>query len=198
MAIKAVIWDYGGVLVRTEDLGPRQKLADKLQISIEELTDLVFNSPNAIKAAQGELSGEIHWQQVGQALGVDAQILRKEFFAGDVLDEELMRYIRSLRPTYRVGLLSNAFDQLRRQIEQAHKIADAFDESLISAEVGLMKPDAAIYELILQRMRLEPRQVVFIDDFVENVAGAQQVGMQAIHFRSREQAQIELAELLDH
>lgn len=197
MAIKAVIWDYGGVLVRTEDIVPRQKLADKLQISIEELTDLVFNSPKAIKAAHGELSGKLHWQQVGQALGVDAQTLREEFFAGDVLDEELMRYIRNLRPEYRTGLLSNAFDQLRRQIEQGHKIADAFDEILISAEVGLMKPDTAIYELFLQRMRLEPREAVFVDDFVENVDGARQAGMQAIHFRSREQALVELGDLLD-
>lgn len=197
MAIKAVIWDYGGVLVRTEDLGPRQKQADKLQISIEELTDLVFNSPNAIKAAHGQLSGKLHWQQVGQALGMEAQKLRDEFFAGDVLDQELMRYIRSLRPTYRVGLLSNAFDQLRGQIEQTHKIADAFDEILISAELGLMKPEAAIYTLTLERMGVAANEAIFVDDFVENVAGAQAVGMQAIHFRSREQTLAELAKLLD-
>ena len=198
MAIKAVIWDYGGVLVRTEDLGPRSRLAEQLGLDVEELSKLIFNSANAEKGMRGKISGVSHWEQVGEELGIDAQQLQDEFFAGDVLDEDLMGFIRELRAIYRIGLLSNAFGSLRQHMEEGRKIADAFDEIIISAEVGLMKPEAAIYTLTLEQMGVAADEAIFVDDFVENVEGAQQVGMQAIHFRSREQTLAELAELLDH
>jgi HAD superfamily hydrolase (TIGR01509 family) len=60
----------------------------------------------------------------------------------------------------------------------------------------LVKPEPAIYELMLERLEVEAGRAVFLDDFIENVAGARQVGMQAIHFQSSEQALGELGALL--
>jgi HAD superfamily hydrolase (TIGR01509 family) len=57
------------------------------------------------------------------------------------------------------------------------------DDILISAEVGLAKPDPRIYRLAAERLGVRPDEAVFVDDFAANVEGARAVGMRAIHFR---------------
>jgi putative hydrolase of the HAD superfamily len=197
MSIQAIVWDYGGVLVRTEDMGPRKNLARQLNLDIEELTNLMFNSPNARKAMLGKMAAIDHWQQLGSRLGTDADNFRELFFAGDELDKELISIIRGLRPDFKTALLSNAFDTLRNHLVNVRKIADAFDEVLISAEENMVKPDEEIYRLMLSRLDIEAEESVFIDDFVENVDAARRIGMHAIHFESREQTMAELLKMLD-
>ena len=58
-----------------------------------------------------------------------------------------------------------------------------FDDIVCSAEVGMAKPEPAIYELAAERLGLEPRECVFVDDLDTNVDAARQVGMQAVLFR---------------
>jgi HAD superfamily hydrolase (TIGR01509 family) len=62
-------------------------------------------------------------------------------------------------------------------------ISELFDACVISAEIGVMKPDAGAYRAILAKMRISARDAIFIDDFVENVEGARAVGMEAVHFK---------------
>ncbi len=68
---------------------------------------------------------------------------------------------------------------------------------MISAEEGVLKPDPRIYHLALNRLGVAPSETIFIDDFKENVVGALDIGMQAIHFRTTEQVTSELRALLD-
>jgi HAD superfamily hydrolase (TIGR01509 family) len=60
--------------------------------------------------------------------------------------------------------------------------ADCFDVFVTSAEVGVMKPAARIYHVVLERMGVAPSQAVFVDDFIENVEAARRLGMHAVHF----------------
>ena len=120
---------------------------------------------------------------------------RNEFFAGDIVDIELLDYIRALRPRYRTGLISNAWDGLRPYMER-EKFADAFDVLTISAEVGFMKPEAAIFQHALEQLEVKPGQAVFVDDFAENIAGCEAVGMRGILFRTVEQTLKELKKIL--
>ncbi|WP_279579441.1 HAD-IA family hydrolase [Fodinicola feengrottensis] len=55
-----------------------------------------------------------------------------------------------------------------------------FDVSVISAEVGLAKPDPAIYQLLLERLALPAETVAFIDDIEHNVEAAQEVGIVSV------------------
>lgn len=200
MDIQAVIFDLGGVLVRTEDYEPRQRLAARLGVSLEALEELVFDGASGRRAQLGEIDVQEHWRRVSEALGISDQELvqfQDDFWAGDELDLELVDLIRSLHGRYRTGLLSNAFSDLRQVITQHWGIADAFDVMVISSEVGMTKPDPCIYRLALHELGAAPHQAVFIDDFLENVHGAQQAGLHAIHFRSTDQARAELNRLLD-
>jgi putative hydrolase of the HAD superfamily len=199
MAVEAVIFDFGGVLVRTEDRKPRTVLAARLGMTYDELSALIFDSQSAIQATKGEITADAHWDAVQKLLGLsDAEIeqVRTEFWAGDVLDEDLVNLLRDLRPRYLTVLLSNAWDDLRQMIEDVWQIDDAFDRLVISAEIGLVKPSLEIYQWMISQLGMEPAKAVFVDDFLHNVEGARAAGLQAIHFQSADQAQGELQALL--
>ncbi len=113
-----------------------------------------------------------------------------------MVDRELLRFIRSLRPDRKTGLISNGWPDLREYISRQH-FEDAFDTIVISAEVGLMKPAREIYELALQRLDVRPAEAALVDDSRANVEGANELGMHGILFETPAQARGQLASLLD-
>jgi epoxide hydrolase-like predicted phosphatase len=198
MTIRAVYFDNGGVIVRTEFQAPRQHLAERLGMEYEALVSQVFESETARQASIGLITEDEHWAAVMRVLhlpGSQAQAIRDEFFAGDVTDLALLDFMRNLRKKCKVGLISNAWSGLRSWIVN-RKYDDAFDALVISAEVGMAKPDPRIYHLALEQLGVAASESVFLDDFPENVEGARAVGMHAIHFTRPEQALQELKQLL--
>lgn len=197
MSIQAVIWDFGGVLVRTQDAVPRTALGTEVGMSAADLERHVFASESGKRAQLGAVDGSQYLDEVARAFGLDPQDFRERFFGGDRLDAALMDYIRGLRPTYKTGLLSNAMTDLRDLITDVLPIIDAFDSVTISSEHGVVKPDAEIYQIALQSLGVAANAAVFIDDAPENVSAAQALGMQAIQFKSREQTVAELQQILN-
>ena len=199
--IKTVIFDLGGVLVRTEDRLPRQLLAESYGLTYEEIDQLVYGSKTARLATAGAISAVDHKRSTMENLGLSLEDFKDfgdKFWKGDRLDQGLVEFIRGLRGEYRTALLSNAWDDLRPLLVDLWKIDGIFDEIFISAEIKLAKPDPAIYQYLINALDEDPSTMVFLDDFIENVAGARDQGINAIHFRSREQALAELAEYLDN
>jgi len=200
MTLNAVIWDLGGVLVRTEDYHPRQMLADRFGMTRLELEELVYWGESGSMAQRGEIDSEQHWDNILRILSLKADELegfKREFWRGDVVDFELINTIRAYKANFKTGLLSNAFSDLRHVITHIWNFADAFDEMVISAEVGLVKPDLRIYQLALDRLGILADQAIFIDDFIENVEGAQRAGMQAVVFKNLDQIRTELRRNLE-
>ncbi|MEW6403432.1 MAG: HAD family phosphatase [Chloroflexota bacterium] len=188
--IRAIFFDFGGVLMRTEYQSPRQHLAERLNMEYDDLVRLVFDSEVSRQASIGAATVEEHWDAVMKKLNrpaSEAKSIRDEFFAGDILDRTLVELIRSLRKSrkYKTGLISNAWNDLRALIER-EKIDDAFDTMIISAEVGVMKPDAKIFKIALDQLKVPAREAMFVDDFIENIEGCQKVGMKGLHFQNAE------------
>ncbi|HEY4718528.1 MAG TPA: HAD family phosphatase [Anaerolineales bacterium] len=194
--IEAVIWDLGGVIMRTDDPAPRTVLASRFGLSYADLAARVLGGPESTRAQLGEISAQQFWEGAGAAYGMAPADFMAAFFAGDSLDHELLAAIRGLCASYKVGLLSNAFSDLRYWLEQEWKIADAFNSLVISAEVKLMKPDPAIYTLALEQLGVKPQAAVFVDDVPVNIEAAQRAGMHGIVFRSRLQTLGELDRML--
>ncbi|HEX9676416.1 MAG TPA: HAD family phosphatase [Anaerolineales bacterium] len=190
-AIEAVIWDLGGVILRTEDRRLRAAWESRLNLAEGELDQLVFAGEMGRKAALGQAQAEDVWRWVGSRLKLSPEELERlesEFWQGDQLDGALVQFIRELRPEYHTALLSNAWPGMRQMIENEWGIADCFDDLFISAELGLAKPDPKIYRLALDRLDVPPPRAVFVDDFSENVKAAAALGLRAIQFLSSEQA----------
>jgi len=185
MTIKAVFFDLGGVIVRTEFQAPRQQLADRLGMDYEDLSKIVFDSDSGLKASMGEIASEEHWASVVQRLkrpASEISLIREEFFAGDIVDRTLVDYIRSLRGKYKTGLISNAWSDLRDFVVR-EKFDDAFHKMIISAEVGAVKPEAKIYQIALEQVGVKPKEAVFVDDFYINIEGCEKIGIKGIHFK---------------
>jgi epoxide hydrolase-like predicted phosphatase len=199
VSIQAIYFDIGGVLVRTEDKTPRDQLAAHLGISREVLNDLVFSGEQGQRAQCGEISAAELWEGVRKFLHLPVEAMpqvRQEFFGGDRLDTGLLDYIRILHQHYKTGIISNALDNTRSMIENRWGMTDAFNTIIISAEVGVMKPDARIFQLALQSLGLPPHEAMFVDDFADNVEGARAVGMHAIQFHNPEQIRLDLEAIL--
>lgn len=185
MMIKAIIFDFGGVILRTQDWVGRRRWEERLGLAENEAEWVVFNSEWGRKAQQGEISYTALWQGIGRRFGLAAaelQQFQRDFWAGDVLDWGLVALIRGLRSSYQTALISNAFNDLRDVLSSQFAIADAFDHLIISAEEGIMKPDPRIFHIALQKLGCRPEEALFIDDFAVNIAGARAVGLHTIHF----------------
>ena len=185
MPFQAVFFDLGGVIVRTEYQAPRQHLAERLGMEYEDLTRAVFDSETARKASVGAITEDEHWAAVLRRLGrgpAELQSLRTEFFAGDTVDLTLVNFLRSLRPRFKTALISNAWDGLRPYI-LGQKFDDAFDFMIISAEVGVAKPEARIFQLALDQAGVRANEAVFVDDMPENVEAARAGGMSGLLFK---------------
>ena len=199
MTIKTVIFDVGGVLLRTEDRRPRTMLADAFGITYEALENLVFNGEQGHAAQRGEKTAAAQWEYVRQTLNIrvdEVEPVRNTFFSGDVLDRTLLDFVRNLKPDFQTAIITNAFDDARPALTGTFKLGEVFDPIIVSAEEGMMKPDPRIYRIALERCGVSAAEAVFVDDFPHNIRGAQDVGMHTVWFRSREQAVAELSQLL--
>jgi putative hydrolase of the HAD superfamily len=97
--------------------------------------------------------------------------------------EPNLQLVRDLRTSYKLAILSNADLSLRGRLEGDIGIHHLFDDVVCSAEVGMAKPEAGIFLLSAERLGLEPRDCVFVDDLDANVEAARQAGMQGVLFR---------------
>ena len=183
--INAVIFDMGGVLLRTINSQPREAIAERFGVTRAELEAFIFMSETSLRSEVGKLSDKEHWETVllhfNQPLGDHLKVY-DEYFSGDAIDKELMAFAVSLKPDYQLGLLSNAWVNARPLLSRHFDFIDAFDVSVFSYEVGMRKPDPAIFKVMLEKMEVGAENVVFIDDMPANVEGAKSAGLHAIQF----------------
>ncbi len=178
-------WDLGGVLLRTMDRSRRRSWEERLGLPEGGLDQAVFGCVASRKATLGQGTSEAVWQEVQGRFHLSSpqtQALAEDFFADDQVDLALLDVLRQLRPFYRIGMISNAWPDARRILDERLHISSYFDAVITSAEVGFAKPHPHIYRQALHALDTEAERSVFVDDFVENVEGARALGMRAIHF----------------
>ncbi len=200
MVVRAVVFDIGGVLEITPDLG-----TDALWCKRSGLTDEEYRErsrPIWRGGSIGTLSlDEVH-AQLGEALGLDAgtvtelmdEVWREYLGTGNT---ELIEFARSLRPRLRTGILSNSFVGAREREQAAYGFEDLVDEIIYTHEVGFRKPEPQVYELTCARIGVAPDEMVFLDDVPVCVEAAQAYGIHAILFQDNAQAIAAITELLD-
>ena len=184
-SIRAIIFDMGGVILRTDNQAIREAMARRLGTTCAELEEIVFQSPTSIQAELGEISDVDHWAFVADHYRQPVENcmdLYSEFFSGDEIDLELIGYIKALKTNYKIGLLSNAWTHARQNLTRLQPYLDLFDVSIFSCEVNLRKPDARIFDLILKRLDVKAGEAVFVDDFKCNIEGAKSAGLHAVSF----------------
>lgn len=184
--ITTIIFDIGGVLVQTVDTGPREKWEQLLGLPAWGLSDVVFGSQASARAFVGDGDAEDVWREVARNLrldAADARAIADDFWAGDAVNTAHITLIESLRAggRYKLGILSNAWQDMRAR--DARRIDfEMFDAVVYSCEERVRKPDAEVYRRALRRLTSEPAKTLFIDDFVENIAAADALGIKTLHY----------------
>ena len=197
MAITAVTFDMGGVLTFTS-LGGIAEYGATLGLPEGALTQYFRGHPMIAKLEVGEISGREFFKYVcseaEQAYGVRIDIREFANYAsrGEELNPEMIELVAEVHRNQVTALLTNnaASATWRDTFPYAH-----FDHIVDSSEVGLRKPDPAIYQELLRRLGLPGAEVVFVDDFEENLAPAVELGLTAVHFESASQCRAELKAL---
>jgi putative hydrolase of the HAD superfamily len=198
--IKAIIFDFGGVLVRTEDHTARHAWDARLGLPTGSVERAIQYSDLWIQAQLGRVSYQTYWNGVAEMLRMrPAEIppLRDAYFSGDRLNYRIVSLIRELRERgLKISLLSNNIRQLEDRLREL-EIDDLFDQVLISAKLGVMKPDVTAFRVALQTLKLAPQEVVYIDESLTNIRAAQPLGLHTILFRPELDLRAELAHYLD-
>ncbi|HVN54022.1 MAG TPA: HAD family phosphatase [Anaerolineaceae bacterium] len=199
MIFKAVLFDFGGVLVRTHDYSGRRKWEEKLGLEKGGLERVVFNSDTALEATLGRVGYLEVWRFVAKTFHLsdrDLEELRHDFWRGDRLDQELVNFAGRLRPNDVTAVVSNAWSNARKVFEEKYLLNEAFDRLFISAEISLAKPDQRVYHLVARELGVSPTEAIFVDDVAQNVEAASAVGMVGIRYESTPQVTRKIQDLL--
>ena len=192
--VDAVISDVGDVLIRLGEPAARHRWAARLGLDADGLSGLVWAAIGRRGIAdRSVIAGEI---AIGAGLGDAAALeLLHDFNAHWQADHPLVEALAVLRPRCKVGLLSNAGEAARYAIEDILGV-DLADDIVVSSHVGLAKPDVAIYRLAAERLGVDPRRCLFLDDLQDNLDGAVEAGMTAFRHVSTERTLHALAAVL--
>jgi len=109
--------------------------------------------------------------------------------------EETFKVVRALKPTHKLGLLSNTNEWHYLHCIRPLEIFPLFDAVTLSFQVKAMKPAPAIFEDMLQKLQLPPERCAYIDDLQENVTAAAHLGLHAIHYTGAAQLHAALHDL---
>ncbi len=129
---------------------------------------------------RGEIDDEEFFHAIADAIGEPYEVIKHEMEDKVELNEPLVAYAEELKTTHRLALLSNCSSAyLRRELAE-YDLERLFDEVVISGEVGLIKPDLAIFEHIMDKLGVTPAECIFTDDNPNNVAAAEAIGIRSI------------------
>lgn len=189
--VRAVVFDVGGVLERVAD--PWQTFGvtwpARLGITVARFREAMRSVDPGDLAVVGQMNEAEYFERCTAALALSPEQARE--FAADMWDwycgtpdAELLAFAAELRPRFRTAILSNSADGARREEEARYRFSELFDPIIYSHEVGLAKPDPAIYLFTCRALRVQPAELIFVDDSEECVRAAGRLGVHAILHRS--------------
>ncbi len=196
--INTVVFDIGNVLV---DFSWREKLV-KLGFEdrmIDRIAKATVDSSDWVELDRGVLTTEeIIGLFVENDPEIEAEIRRAFADFTDIVTkrDETIPWIRSLKAAgYKVLVLSNFSKVAVEGCADAMKFLEEVDGGILSYRDKVVKPDEAIYKLLMERYDLIPEKTVFIDDTPVNIETARRLGWKGIVFKSREQVIEDLTKL---
>jgi putative hydrolase of the HAD superfamily len=183
---RAVIFDFGGVIWNMGwDAARALETAHGLPPGSLHATLYGGDAWSLVERGRGDREAWLAGahRALEQLAGRALPPLHAEWRALQAPIRENIDLVRALRPRHRTGILSNADATLRERLGNVIGIVDLFDDIVCSAEVGLAKPEPAIYALACARLGLPPGACVFVDDHGPNVVAAADAGLRAILYR---------------
>ena len=184
MSVRAVIFDFGGVLCFHPPEEKFARIAEVFGIPVSRLFEIFW--ANRADYDAGALDQRAYWSRVAQQAGASFDeaklplLARLEVELWNAFDERVLGWASHLQAMgFGTAILSNLPETLGHELRVVPGFLDPFDHVTFSYELRVVKPDPAIYRDAIQGLRVEPGEALFLDDKLENVEGALAVGLQA-------------------
>ncbi|GAB1484368.1 HAD family phosphatase [Treponema sp.] len=200
MSIKAVVFDYGKVLSFSPEQETIGLLASIAGVEDALMEKIMYEERDIYD--RGSISGLDYYKQGLSKHGVDidegslAALVRSDLESWANLNPETVKLADSVKKAgLKLGILSNMPHEFLALCRKRFPLIAGADVGIYSCELGLNKPEKAIYEALLARLMLEPEEVAFFDDLEPNVRGARDLGIQAFLWKDADTARKNLLEL---
>ncbi len=179
MSIKWVIFDAMGVIYEVAD-----DVSDLLIPFLRSKDNtvplkVIYNS--YIKASLGKLTSQEFWKSLGYSSeypDIEIEFLDNWY----ILDPEFQEVAKKLKENYKIAMLSNDLKNWSNFLRSKYNINRFFDVNVISGDVGYRKPDHKIYEVLLKKINCPAEDCIFVDDKLENLRAASELGIKTIKF----------------
>jgi putative hydrolase of the HAD superfamily len=145
------------------------------------------------------MQGPTFWQKVASDAGISFtpqqidDLIEADVLMWTSLNEDMLAWVVALQNAgIRTAILSNMVWEIMNYMRQEFGWLSHFQHHTWSCELGIAKPDPAIYIHTCEKLDVSPAEALFIDDKIENVAAARELGIHAIQFSSIHQLRQEL------
>ena len=202
MAIEAVIFDFGGVLTSSPfEAFARFETERGLPIDVIRRTNAANHLENAwARFERAEVDIETFDRLFAEeSLALGAEVRGREvlpLLQGD-LRPEMVEALKRIKAQFKTGCITNnlpanAIGSMTGRSLYIAEVMVLFDHVIESAKIGLRKPDPRIYKMMVETLKVDPRNCVYLDDLGVNLKPAREMGMTTIKVTSGAQAIAEL------
>ena len=188
--VKNLVFDLGGVLV---DYNPRKYLTDMfLNKPLEDfLYDNIFASESWAMLDAGKITLSKATAEILENCGdksYEAQLVLDDWHNMLATNFDMFEMLKNLkRAGYGIYYLSNISENIFTSFKSKKRFMSLFDGGIASCEVRMIKPDSAIFRLLIETYNLIPNECLFVDDNEENTAAATEQYFTSIVFKSAEE-----------
>lgn len=196
MAIRAVIFDYGMVISNPADPAAHERMIAVSGLTREELDRCYWQNRHSYDLG---MKGTTFWNKVASDAGTSftpervEELIESDILMWTSLNEEMLGWVVALQNAgFRTAILSNMVWELMEYMQQEFGWLAHFQHHTWSCELGIGKPDPAIYIHTCKELDVLPSETLFLDDKPENIVSAEKVGLQAIQFSTIEKLRKDL------
>ena len=185
--IEIIVFDLGGVIVNVNFKSPLGMLFDnsgKVRNTFKDKSDF---SSLLRQYETGKISAAAFHERIGDYLETELSFDEFNSASNEAIeagDDGIDGIIKTLSKKYQLAILSNTNPVHYEYIKEKYSIIGLFDHILLSYEMGTMKPEIESYEKLINATSKPPSQHLFIDDRIENINAAKEIGMDGIHYKS--------------
>ena len=189
IGISALIFDYGGVISKPQNLEHFQEIIRVLGTEENRFLDVYYTFRKDYD--NGQLSGKEYWLKILHHFGHEPNetmiddLIRADVKSWTEINRSMIGFIEESNDRVeKLAIISNMMRDTLAYMKIHYEWLELFDEEIYSCEIGINKPDIRIFEFCLNKLGISPQACLFVDDSQKNVFGAVKSGMNVIQYKS--------------
>lgn len=183
---KAIIFDFYGVFCSDLTMNWFTKIVPNYEDLFVDFYEICSLSDYG-KVTRQEFHEKLH-----ELTGIPTDEIVEGIKAEAWMNKDVIELARSLKKNYKIALMSNATDEWITPLLKENNMNDIFDTVVVSANVGIAKPEKGIFDYTLDKLQLDASEVIFIDDRLKNVEAGNSFGIKSLLFTNYQALAVQL------